>query len=862
MGQAETKEDPIEELCNLLYQKEATKQYDIQKAIKHICQLKQQLDDELTQKAVADRLAEGWGINMLEEWLVFSSPNEEECNLMACATDVFICLLKYEQIADLILGKRLVKSFTTLAFKKPQYAIKGVHMLEQLAANESYQNEMIEQNAIQTFLLLIPTTSDDTVSQVTSTGSEMIHIKEEISLLAMTALFHLAKSHAKKVIENGSINSLIELLMKDPQNISITQLRTVSLCIEVLSCLCSITAVRNRLLSAEVVAQITAKLNHVELQMSVCELISNLCRDEESRVYMKSNIPILLDLARQTVGKLALKARTCLVCVCFCDENFEWLERLNKLDLVKQAMLELNTPEVRYEVANTLERLSTEASIFKQPKLLVEILEPLVKLLDYDDELIILSKATEAIMRLSIRTDMQKHVNEAGATKKLLRIAKKYMPKSSKSSIEEVIVKCIQNTICILCLLTNHFSNSWLLVNRSYIKTLRSVSSMEGDFSIQAEMATITLCSVPEPYSSNSIREKLKHALTGTKSSSSEIVLKAVGVLSILAAEDKNRIPLNRLKGIDTIVALLETSDAGIAGQAAQAISNLLVAPENLELWLKLDTQNICDAANLHIPVRASVGSMSSNRIYEHWGHTFNIGDVIEIQDMPFMEEWTLAFWFLMPIIDTDLQVVVQGHRGVGAILAIINSIFCVIDERSVVHPLVDIKSYKLKNGWHHFALVFSKSTGITAFLKGKEVFTEGSRSIHFSQRMRYFANASEAASPFGTLADIRVYKTELSKMEVEAISKKTKNVVDGLPDRMAEYVNLANGVNMLYRIFIKNENQTKLPVIYALANLATKASLRGSIIRSNFLPLIVSEINSINQSIRFHASRLLVNLG
>eukprot|EP00359_Climacostomum_virens_P000749 CAMPEP_0204896966 /NCGR_PEP_ID=MMETSP1397-20131031/473_1 /ASSEMBLY_ACC=CAM_ASM_000891 /TAXON_ID=49980 /ORGANISM="Climacostomum Climacostomum virens, Strain Stock W-24" /LENGTH=853 /DNA_ID=CAMNT_0052064663 /DNA_START=84 /DNA_END=2642 /DNA_ORIENTATION=+ len=853
MGQKEVKADPIEELCNLLYQKEATGHSDMRETIKYIKLLKDQLEDPLTSKSVSSKLAEGWGINMLEEWLVISTPSDEEVELMACTTDIFISLLEYPEILKLILAKRLVKSFTTLAFKKPEFGIKGVHMLEKLALNASYQEEMIEQGAIQTFLLLVPSTSQNTNGIAPTVESMPTNTQELIGLSAMSALLNLAKTHQKRILESGSINPLIDMLLKDPQNISSIMLETISRSIQVLSHLCVIDSVRTRLLSAEVIQKITAKLNTPELQWSVCDLISNLCRDEDSRRFMKDKIPQLIQFCAMSTGKLALKAKTCLVCVCFCDENYEWLERKGKLALVREVMLALDLPDIRLEVASTLERLSKEAKTFRQPKLLVAILEPLVMLLDSPEDNVI-TLTTTAILRLTLRTDMQRHVNELkvdnqNATKKLLRLVKKFLNDPNK---DKTMHEYMENAIFILCILTNHFSNSALLVNRSYILTLSKICTEPKVTGLQADMATITLCSVPESFSSNTIKEKLKHALTGTKHNEDNIVLKSVGVLSILAADDRNRVALNRLKGIETIIGLLEHKDAGIAGQAAQAISNLLVGPEGLELWLKLDTLNVCDAASLHVPMRANVGSMIENGINEHWGHSFKKGEVIDIPDMPYLDEWTLSFWFLITPKRTDLQVIVQGHKGVGAILAVIDHVFCIIDETTArIHPLVDLSRYSLKSSWQHFTL--RNFEGLKVYLNGIQVYEAGSMPVRFISRMRYFANSSDGNSPFGSIADIRVYKRILKDSEIEALSKKTKNVVDGLPDRMAEYVNLANGVNMLHRIFIKDESQSKLPVIHALANLATKASLRGSIIRSNFLPLIVAEVNSANPSVKFH---------
>jgi hypothetical protein len=858
MGAAESKKDPIEELSRLLYQKEATGHCDTEETMKYISQLKSQLEDKLTQEAMAKKFSEGWGINMLEEWLVVSDPSEEECKLMAGTTDIFISLLEYESIRNLILEKRLVKSFTTLAFSKPAYAIKGVEMMESLASIETYQPEMISQNAIQTMLLLIPTEAETVhIRAKLANDSEALRLHDSISRSAMTALLHLAKNHAKEIFAAGSINSLIELAQHDVQNITEIQLETISLCLKVLSRLCVIVTVTTRLLSSEITPKITEKLNNPKLQESVCELLSSLCKDETSRRYMQDKIPQIIRLARNSEGVLGLKARTCLVCVCFSDENYEYLTRRRQIDIVQEVMLKLDEPEVRLEVATTLNRLSTEAKVLSQPRLLIAILQPLVLLLDSEEPLVI-ALTTKAILRLTQRNDMQKFVHSQGATKKLLSRLKSYLAREDLAEVEKESMESIVFTLCIL---TNHFTNVGLLSNRSYVSALHKLSESSRSSPILAEIATLTLCCVPEIYSSNPIQDKLRHALSALKNINNKIVYKAIGVLSVLAAEDKYRILFTKLKGVERITSLLESNKPAIVSQAAQAISNLLVAPDGLELWLKLDTLNVCDAANLHMPVRANIGRMTTNSINEHWGHKFSKGDVIEIRDIAAMSMWTLGFWFLMPLSGDRPQIVVQGHKASGAILAVFDSTFCIIDEHSgQTVPILDLKSYRLKNSWQHFSLVYSDC--IKAYLNGLEVYVDTAQTIKISQRMQYFCNGADCNSPFKAIADIRLYRRAFKASEVEVLAKRARNVVDGLPDKMAEYINLANGVNLLHRNFIKNDNLSKLPVIQALANLATKASLRGSIIRSSFLPLIVAEINSPNPAIKFHACRLIVNLG
>jgi hypothetical protein len=90
-----------------------------------------------------------------------------------------------------------------------------------------------------------------------------------------------------------------------------------------------------------------------------------------------------------------------------------------------------------------------------------------------------------------------------------------------------------------------------------------------------------------------------------------------------------------------------------------------------------------------------------------------------------------------------------------------------------------------------------------------------------------------DGQEPFGIAADFRFYPKYTDAFKVVENSIYTENIIDGLPDKFAEYINLAQGAQNLILLLKSPVHFVKPPVLKALGNLATKESVRGTIIRN-----------------------------
>ena len=227
------------------------------------------------------------------------------------------------------------------------------------------------------------------------------------------------------------------------------------------------------------------------------------------------------------------------------------------------------------------------------------------------------------------------------------------------------------------------------------------------------------------------------------------------------------------------------------------------------------------------------------------------------------MENWTIGVWFIHPVPKTGaFHTLIQGVSGVGGV-GVINpegTKVGLFDEATGEFHTSSHNLRDIKHGWRHLAITkFGKK--FRFYIDGKQGKGKEIIEAELIEPFTYFGNEKEGNEHFGTICDLRVYEYWLNDKEVEKIAEETENVLVGLPDRFSEYINLANGVPALVKLLKNGIDFVKPYAMMVLANLATKETLRGTIIRSEGLHHIITLLHDSDEVIRQEAARALVNI-
>jgi hypothetical protein len=78
-----------------------------------------------------------------------------------------------------------------------------------------------------------------------------------------------------------------------------------------------------------------------------------------------------------------------------------------------------------------------------------------------------------------------------------------------------------------------------------------------------------------------------------------------------------------------------------------------------------------------------------------------------------------------------------------------------------------------------------------------------------------------DGTEPFGIFCDFRYYPFFLNEKEIEKIAIMSGNVLEGLPDKFAEYINLANAVPCLIKLLEVGIEFVKPYVLRTIGSLA-----------------------------------------
>jgi hypothetical protein len=217
--------------------------------------------------------------------------------------------------------------------------------------------------------------------------------------------------------------------------------------------------------------------------------------------------------------------------------------------------------------------------------------------------------------------------------------------------------------------------------------------------------------------------------------------------------------------------------------------------------------------------------------IFRNWGAYFSGQDHIRIagglrmyerpcssmNDLPHEDlqedvqlAWTISFWTILPLDDRKAKkrrVLIQSNDGLCSYVFIddtngtIGMELEALDEREERKGKEKLRRQQITAktnlssktpDWHHIAVVCSEENDqhrISFFLDGKQLQTsdKSSHSIAAcSKPIGYIGNSKDLKSPFGSLADLRVYPYALEAKDVLEISELRESAVweQSLPDK------------------------------------------------------------------------------
>ena len=241
------------------------------------------------------------------------------------------------------------------------------------------------------------------------------------------------------------------------------------------------------------------------------------------------------------------------------------------------------------------------------------------------------------------------------------------------------------------------------------------------------------------------------------------------------------------------------------------------------------------------------------------WGKEFIKSEVITVDKIPKMKEWTLSAWFRTPLPDGQ-KILAQGGSGTGAIVGANNDYFFTIDQNTGAEVILWSGISKLKKTWHHIAVVMKEEMEITAYINGTA--KNENKKSYFDEAFKYFGNSRKGKNPFGVISDLRVYRRCLEKQEIKGLAIRNINLIDGLPDKYCEYANTYDMPSVMIEMIKKERDIVRTSALQAISSMATKSSCRSSMLRNAIVSVLIDSIISANPLIRKHAAKCLVNLG
>jgi hypothetical protein len=160
---------------------------------------------------------------------------------------------------------------------------------------------------------------------------------------------------------------------------------------------------------------------------------------------MKILLPKIVEMSKQSLNyDLMIAARSALLQLCSCEKNLILCKELGGFELLISLFTSWKTPEQKQTVLDTCHRMSIKCEKVNLYELYLTIVETVVNLLSDWEEMIV-EKALACLKLLVMRIDLQEVIIEKGALSPLLSLF--------------TLPKYTENSIIVLCILTNHRNN-------------------------------------------------------------------------------------------------------------------------------------------------------------------------------------------------------------------------------------------------------------------------------------------------------------------------------------------------------------------------------------------------------------------
>ena len=660
---------------------------------------------------------------------------------------------------------------------------------------------------------------------------------------SLMGLKQVAAAFCTDILAASGLPTLTEVL-RDQDNFESQE--TV---LEILATMAENSQVRAELVTKKYLDTIKDVLNassqQQSVQGSVTWLIGTLCKNEEARQHFRQNIDDVIRLSKTASDDgVRRKAKSALLALSFDEENMKAIDAKHALDLALSMFNNLLTKDTQYRAATLLKNISEETRKQTLHKLFRKLVGHSVSLLRLDDP-DVYRPALAAMANFAMRFDLQPVIVGHNVVDDLIA---KDAELSQAKNIDPVRI---------LCLLTNNPENEELYENPRYLNFL--LKAQASDIPTKKQLAKLTLAG-----SSNSLINVEEHAkvqqLSLLSRSEDEVVAcKAAGTFALLATNINVRPSLLQFNVVQELVRLLSHPNLLVATQAALSLDTFTRSPHGMELWLKFDSTFAIDAASLHLPrFHEKIVRLHNGRgLFSNWGMVPRETDIIQVMDLPKMQEWTLSLWFVRPNVEKPIQMtLVEGARTKARIF-LVEGELRISSSSGAESLLVNMRAEP--KGWHHLAISRDLNGALTAYLDGKR--KQALDKVEITDEWRFFCNGQFGRQPFAPLCDLRLYRRYFYEQDIQTLFRTNTNSDNNLPDSDIEHITRAGAIGALKLLLSSKIEHARIASAAALANLATKESARREIIRNTVLPMIVDQLKSPNELSRLEVGRLLVNI-
>ncbi|OMJ85091.1 hypothetical protein SteCoe_13680 [Stentor coeruleus] len=689
--------------------------------------------------------------------------------------------------------------------------------------------------------------------------SSLSSVKPKSRILALKGIKSLAYDYKSKFVANGIIGTLLTML-----NESIVP-KELKIAIDCISRSADEPSVGKNLLEEHFTDLIDKFLSHDDIKIcsSTASCIQALCKFEKGRESINFlSLKKLHKLCERGNLDAMLAAKSAMLSLCLNEAKLEYFKKKGWVKEIVKTFSEISNKASRERVIGIIYQLSIECLKYTLYDLYEAITKPLIELIqDEDDE--IQSMSLSSLVNLCARLDLQACYYQEGASNIIISLFNIF--DDFKKKLNCMIIISMLSITNKELLYDEYYIDFFLskVDRKDYISDEGKESGDVNKLEIVEEMvklARLTCIAFPGEEVQSKMKDKLKFVYSQCRSPSIKVRCRAVGSLSALCLREPIRETLYKSGFFDEMMLMLRDKQDEVKAIACRAITNILYSPNNLIIWFKFDSSYVVDASNVHI-LSGSVqntGLKKSTGLYADWGKEFKKSEVIKIQGLGILPNWTVSLWFRCPMGDA-VKVLIQGKSGTGAIIAANKEYFYTVDQKNGIEVPLWFGLDRLKKGWHHLAVVYSQEV-MSGFVNNTSNRT--SKKIFLQESFKYFCNSKKGKQPFGAICDFRIYNYDMSNTEIKELSVYNENMIYGHPDKYCEYVNTVDIPTILIQLTRDERDVVKIVALEALSFMASKASCRANMLRNSIIPVLIDSIRNVNPYIRQYAAKCLVNLG